>query len=104
MKRPRWLIVIQRDKPGLYANLRESLASNAEVEIVLDRRQTETPPTVERRRTAVPPAARDLWETLGLRVIYRGEDVTVCEDPARPSEPPRPPAASTDAGAADRPR
>lgn len=83
MPPPRWLLVVRRDRPRLYANLRESLADQPEVEVILDRRQGEDgrPAGHPERRAAWGPRERDQWETLGFRLVYRGEDLRVYERP-----------------------
>jgi hypothetical protein len=36
---PRWVIIVRRDKPGLYEHLRESYEDDPRVEVTLDRRR-----------------------------------------------------------------
>ncbi len=50
---PRWIIIVRRDKPGLYEHLRESYEGDARVEVILDRRlaaSTEMPAEANARR------------------------------------------------------
>jgi len=84
--RPRWLFVVRRDKRELHRHLRQSFASDPRVEVILDRRREDrNPVAVERRQAPVTTVELDLWESLGFRLILRGEDFTVYEDETRPS-------------------
>lgn len=84
--RPRWLIVVQRERRKLYENLRESVAGNSRVEIVLDRRSAESTgaavsgPAVS-RRTPLASEQGASWNELGFFLIYRGDELTVYEAP-----------------------
>ncbi len=84
---PRWLIVVRRDKQDLYRNLLESFKSDPQVTVIQDRRQAETGRVeVERRRTRLSARERDLWQTLGFRLIHTTEDFTVYEADAEPGK------------------
>ena len=90
----RWLIVVRRDRSRLFANLRESVGIDPNVEVVLDRRADErdaaAAQATERRR---PLSLRNaaVWEDLGFQLIYReaaGEmEVYEAEGDASPPDP-----------------
>ena len=74
---PRWLIVVRRDRPELYENLRQSFELDARVRVILDRRQADRrragiPVETDRRRESrrQSPAAHELafWGHAGFSV------------------------------------
>ncbi len=75
---PRWLIVVRRDREQLYRNLRESFGPEARVEVILDRRETDRGTARERRKRSAG-GEPGLWEQLGLRLIFRDQDLRVYE-------------------------
>jgi hypothetical protein len=84
---PRWLFIVRRDRSRLYANLRQSFEGVAAVEVILDRRETESEapadhPARGERRAPLTPLEVEQWQTLGFRLVYRGEDLQVYEAPA----------------------
>jgi CheY-like chemotaxis protein len=94
---PRWLIIVQRDRPHLYRDLHQSFAADGRVQVILDRRQDDRRREVagvgpdrrrRQRRTGLTARDAELWEHLGLRLFYRDEDMRVYE-------------ASADAGPSD---
>ena len=101
--RPRWLIVVRRDKHDLYANLRETFESETRVDVILDRRQADpggerVPTEVDRsgqhRRRPLTAKQLDLWDNSGFLLIHTGEDLQVYEaedEPSGKTVPPRAP-------------
>ena len=82
--RPRWLFIIRRDRPKLYANLRQSFEGMSAVEVILDRREAgngppEGDPASGDRRAPLSQLEQEQWLTLGFRLVYRGEDLQVYE-------------------------
>ena len=82
---PQWLIVVRRDRRDLYLRLREGFETDPRVGVILDRRHGDRrmesrrvePDRRKQRRRRSTAKDRDLWETAGFRVIYRGVDLTV---------------------------
>jgi CheY-like chemotaxis protein len=92
--RPRWLIIVQRERHDLYRDLCRNVAPDGSVRIILDRRQTErrrettrTEPDRRRRERRQGLSARDaeLWAVAGLRLFYQDEDMQVYEVSAEAS-------------------
>ncbi len=82
---PRWLVVVRRDKRDLYHKLQASFSGDRHVDVILDRRRAEwARQGVERRERQATSRDRDLWESLGFRLIYRDADVRVYEDCTKP--------------------
>ena len=87
----RWLMVVARDRPRLYANLRESFEGNPLVAVIVDRRQadpdgTAAVPTDEaqiRRRQPLSPEQTGTWHQLGFILVRQGDGLAVYEA-ARP--------------------
>jgi hypothetical protein len=91
---PRWFIVVRRDKPALYRDLRETYEGDARVEVIQDRRRAATPAKrrrwerrmrqrraapegdrrqAERRRPLAPPQ-EEFWVTEGFFMVRRAPD------------------------------
>jgi hypothetical protein len=84
----RVVIVVPRNETRLHEYLRRSLASVKNVEVVLDRRATASPPADDRRRRASRNSERKILICSLVRC------------PAEPAPPPDPPAPSRE----ERPR
>jgi len=76
---PRWLIVVQRHKRDIYANLCESFELDERVDVILDRRQADrrgervpVEPDQRQRERRTPPPGEELafWENAGFCLIY----------------------------------
>jgi hypothetical protein len=74
----RWLIVVRRDQPGLYASLRARFDDIRLVDVILDRRERERRGAARsvradrrrgQRRRPPTPAERDHWYTFGYRMV-----------------------------------
>jgi hypothetical protein len=87
----RWLMVVARDRPRLYANLRESFEGNPLVAVIVDRRQADpggaaATPADEaqiRRRQPLSPEQTGTWLQLGF-ILVRQEDGLAVYEAARP--------------------
>jgi CheY-like chemotaxis protein len=97
---------VQRDRPHLYRDLRQSFAADGRVQVILDRRQHDRRRDVAgvgperrraQRRTGLTARDTELWEHLGFRLFYRDEDMRVYEASADVGPPE---AGSTSPGAA----
>ena len=75
-RRPRWLIVVRRDKPRLYESLRQNFEPDTGVDVILDRRYADLPSEIAERRAPLPGQEDDPWESLGFRLICWTEDVS----------------------------
>jgi hypothetical protein len=96
-KVPRWFIVVRRDKPALYRDLRKSYEGDARVEVILDRRAAwpEMPAEAEvrraerrmrerrrpqgdrrqaQRRQPLAPVQEEFWVTEGFFMVRRTTD------------------------------
>ncbi len=84
---PQWLFIVRRDQEALYSHLREAFAGSSVVRVILDRRQGDrrrqsTPVGEDRRRgdrrwPMMSPAERDLWEQVGLRLVFKTMEIEV---------------------------
>lgn len=97
---PRWIIVVRRDKPGLYEHMRQSYEGDARVEVLLDRRRgtaIEIPVEADvrradrrmgdrrsgaggdrrqaQRRQPLPASQHDFWATEGFFMVARAGDL-----------------------------
>ncbi len=67
----RWLVVVRRDQPSLYAYLRQGFEGIGPVEVILDRRQGEKWPGPETTETEGSRADRRRPGTMKERVRWR---------------------------------
>lgn len=84
---PQWLFIVRRDQEALYAHLRQAFAGSRVVQVILDRRQgdrrRQAQPVGEDRRRGdrrwpmMSPAERDLWEQVGLRLVFKTMEIEV---------------------------
>ena len=77
----RVVVVVPRQETGLHDYLQKSLACLEDVEVVLDRRTTDAPPSDERRRQ---PSENGEHKLLICSLVH----CPVPSPPARPEEPP----------------
>jgi hypothetical protein len=84
---PRWLLVVRRDQPRLYAHLREAFAGVEVVEVILDRRGTETSPASPERRRLLTKEEEQLWIAAGFRLVHRDRDFTILRTDEAPNQP-----------------
>ncbi|HSD66400.1 MAG TPA: hypothetical protein VLF95_06855 [Vicinamibacteria bacterium] len=79
-----WLFVVRRDRPRLYAYLRDAFAGVEPIEVIVDRRHDDRPVDVDRRRVPLSKAEQELWDVAGFRLVYRDDDFGIF----RTEEPP----------------
>jgi len=100
---PRWLIVVAEDHPTIRQGLRHTFADDPSVEVVLDRRGTESRvqanEATSERRQPLSPEQTVVWRDLKFFLVDRWKGMEVYETdtragphdrPARIDVPPRP--------------
>ncbi len=87
---PQWLIIVHRDKPDLYAKLRQSFSGASLVAVMFDRREgdrrreREGAPTDRRRRDRRrPPSHRETSPEARFRLIQQAEGYLVFQAEGR---------------------
>ena len=82
-----WLFIVRRDRPRLYAYLREAFASVEHIKVIVDRRQDDQPVDVDRRRVPLNKVEQELWDIAGFRLVYRDEDFGIFRTEEPPADP-----------------
>ena len=84
---PQWLFIVRRDRQALYSHLCQAFADSPVIRVILDRRvadrRRQSRPVGEERRRGdrrwpmMSPAERDLWEHVGLRLVFKTMEIEV---------------------------